>query len=133
MTRLVRCLLAAILACLVAAPAFAQLDSTRRATVVRAGPDNRFPQVARLATATNVHVHGCLASRIWCDIQAGRTRGWVRLADLTSTSRLRNAATVTFSVVDYWDAHYRTRSWYASRDRWADWESPAFTPPVPTP
>lgn len=114
---------------LAAAPVAAQLDSTRSATTVRAGPDNRFPQVARLSNATNVHVHGCLASRVWCDIQSGRTRGWVRLADLSQTSRLRNAATVTFSVADYWDAHYRTRSWYASRDRWLGWESPGFTPP----
>jgi len=130
MTSFARCLTLALLAGLLATPALAQLDSTRRATVVRAGPDNRFPQVARLPNASNVHVHGCLDNRIWCDIQAGRTRGWVRLSDLTQTSRLRNAATVTFSVADYWDAHYRTRSWYASRDRWADWNSPGFTPPA---
>ncbi|MFO1413865.1 MAG: hypothetical protein U1F10_08160 [Burkholderiales bacterium] len=129
MTHPFRCLLLACLTLIAAAPAAAQLDSTRRAAVVRAGPDNRFPQVARLPNATNLHVHGCLANRIWCDVQAGRTRGWVRMADLTSSSRLRNAATVTFSVADYWDAHYRTRSWYAARDRWIDWESPTFTPP----
>jgi uncharacterized protein YraI len=116
--------------CLVAAPAFGQLDSTRRATVVRAGPDHAFPQVARLSNATNVHVHGCVASGLWCDIQAGRTRGWVRQTDLSQTSRLRNAATVTFSVADYWDRHYRTRSWYGARDRWLDWGSPGFTPPA---
>ena len=100
MTLRLRCVLLALVPCLLATPAFGQLDSTRRAAVVRAGPDNAFPQVARLPTATNLHVHGCLANRIWCDIQAGRTRGWVRLADLSHTSRLRNAATVTFSVAE---------------------------------
>ena len=129
MAAVARYLLLALLAGLIAAPAAAQLDSTRRATIVRAGPDNRFPQVARLSNATNLHVHGCLADRIWCDIQAGRTRGWVRLQDLTQTSRLRNPRTVTFSVAEYWDAHYRTRSWFASRDRWLDWGTPGFTPP----
>lgn len=130
MTHIARSLLLALLAGLLAAPAVAQLDSTRRASIVRAGPDNRFPQVARLPNATNVHVHGCLASRVWCDVQAGRTRGWVRLSDLNQSSRLRNSATITFSVADYWDAHYRTRSWFSSRDRWMDWESPGFTPPA---
>ena len=125
-----RCLALAFLSCLMSAPASAQLDSTRRAVIVRAGPDNAFPQVARLPNATNVFVHGCLVGRTWCDIQAGRTRGWVPLSEITRSARVRDAATVTFSVADYWDAHYRTRAWYASRDRWLDWGTPGFAPPA---
>lgn len=115
---------------LFAEPAAAQLDTTRRAVVVRAGPDQRFPQVARLPNASTLHVFGCTADRRWCDVLSGRTRGWVPLNDLTQSSRLRNAATVTFSVEDYWTAHYRTRAWFSSKDRWAGWGTPGFVPPA---
>lgn len=108
----------------------AQLDTTRRATVVRAGPDNAFPQVARLPNASNVRVFGCTSGRQWCDILSGRTRGWVPLSDLSQSSRLRNAPTVAFSVEEYWNAHYRTRAWFASRDRWVGWGTPGFVAPA---
>ncbi len=111
-------------------PALAQLDTTRRAVTVRAGPDNTFPQVARLPNGANLRVFGCTANRLWCDILSGRTRGWVRLSDLSQSSRLRNAPTVTFSVVDYWDEHYRTRAWHSNRDRWVGWDTPGFKAPA---
>ena len=127
--RFARFLLAAL--CLALSfPAAAQLDTTRRAVTVRAGPDNAFPSVARLPNASNVRVFGCLANRLWCDILSGRVRGWVRLSDLSQSSRLRNAPTVTFSVAEYWDTHYRTRAWYSSRDRWLGWGTPGFNPPT---
>jgi uncharacterized protein YraI len=127
--RLLRAALATLFLVL-ALPALAQLDTTRRAVTVRAGPDNRFPQVARLPMGANAHVFGCTSDRLWCDILSGRTRGWVRLNDLSQSSRLRNAATVTFSVTEYWDAHYRTRAWYSSRDNWLGWGTPGFVPPA---
>ncbi len=120
---------AALLFAAVSLPAFAQLDTTLRATTVRAGPDHAFPQVARLPTSSNVHVFGCIQGRTWCDVLSGRTRGWVRATDLRQTSRLRNAPIVTFSVADYWDTHYRTRSWYSSRDNWVGWGTPGFVAP----
>ena len=82
-------------------PASAQLDSTVRATNMRAGPDDAFPVVMRMPGSSNLSVVGCIESRTWCDVQAGRTRGWVREADLRPSSRVRSAPTVTFSVADY--------------------------------
>jgi uncharacterized protein YraI len=114
-------------------PAHAQIDTTRRAVIVRAGPDNLFPQVARLPNASNVRVFGCTATPRWCDVMSGRTRGWVPLNDLTQSSRLRSAPTVTFSVADYWDAHYRTRAWYSSRDAWVGWGTPGWQRPAARP
>jgi len=111
-------------------PALAQLDTTRRATTVRAGPDAVFPQVNPLPMSANVHVFGCIPNRQWCDILSGRIRGWVRATDLSQSSRVRNAPTVTFSVADYWDAHYRTRAWFGSRDSWLAWGTPGFQPPA---
>lgn len=113
------------------AAATAQLDQTRRAVIVRAGPDHAFPQVTRLPNGESLHVFGCTqGARQWCDILAGRTRGWVPLNDLAQTSRVRNAPAVTFSVTEYWEAHYRTRAWFASLDRWKGWGTPGFVPPA---
>ena len=121
----------AALSCLAyAGIAAAQLDTTRRASVVRAGPDNAFPQVARLPNASNVRVFGCMSGHEWCDILSGRTRGWLPLSDLSQSSRLRNAPTVTFSVEEYWTAHYRTRAWFSAKDRWAGWGTPGFVAPA---
>jgi uncharacterized protein YraI len=130
MPRRVKLILFAAMCCVLSSNALAQLDATRRATIVRAGPDSVFPQVTRLPAASNVHIFGCTANRLWCDILSGRTRGWVRLSDLSQSSRLVSAETVTFSVADYWDAHYRTRAWYSSRDRWLGWGQPGFVPPT---
>lgn len=117
-------------ALLLAAPAaHAQLDTTRRATIVRAGPDARFPQVARLPNGSNVRVFGCTAPPRWCDVLSGRTRGWLPVNDLSQSTRVTHAPVVTFSVEDYWTAHYRTRSWFASKDRWVGWGTPEFVPP----
>jgi uncharacterized protein YraI len=113
-------------------PASAQLDTTVRATNMRAGPDDAFPVVMRMPGSSNLSVVGCIESRTWCDVQAGRTRGWVREADLRPSSRLRSAPTVTFSVADYWDTHYRRRAWYASRGDWVGWGTPGFVAPGAT-
>jgi uncharacterized protein YraI len=109
--------------------ATAQLDSTRRAAVVRAGPDHAFPQVARLPNGASLHIAGCVASRQWCDVVAGRTRGFLPSDDLARSARLRDAPTVAFSVEEYWDAHYRRRAWFATRDQWAGFGTPGFVAP----
>ena len=119
------------IALVVSFPVSAQLDATFRVAVVHAGPDPAFPQVTRLPAASNVHVVGCVSSRQWCDIQSGRTRGWIRVADLRQTDRVRRAPEVTFSVGEYWDAHYRTRPWFSRRDDWIGWGTPGFQPPKP--
>lgn len=114
----------------IALPVAAQLDTMRRASIVRAGPDNLFPQVARLPIASSVHIFGCTANRSWCDVLSGRTRGWVPVNDLSQSSRLRNAPALTFSVAEYWDTHYRRRAWYANRDNWLGWGTPGWQPPA---
>lgn len=110
-------------------PVSAQLDATFRAAVVHAGPDAAFPEVTRLPAASNVHVVGCVSSRQWCDILSGRSRGWIRAADLRQTDRVGRAPVVTFSVGEYWDAHYRSRPWFSRRDDWIGWGTPGFQPP----
>jgi uncharacterized protein YraI len=120
-----------VLACaLLPLGAAAQLDTTRRAATVRAGPDQVFPQVIRLPIASNLNVIGCTANREWCDILSGRTRGWVPVGDITPSSRLRDAPTVKFAVEDYWNEHYRRRPWFTNKDRWAAWGTPGFVPPA---
>jgi uncharacterized protein YraI len=120
-------------ACLAwSAGAAAQLDYTRRAVTVRAGPDHAFPQVTRLQNGMNLRVVGCIAEPdAWCDVQAGRARGWLPRDDLAQSARVRNAPAVSFSVAEYWEAHYRSRPWFAGLDRWQGWGTPGFVPPPP--
>jgi uncharacterized protein YraI len=109
--------------------ALAQLDHTRQPVNVRAGPDVVFPLVTWLPANTPVHIVGCIEGRQWCDIVAGRTRGWVRASYLAEAFPNRIPPIITFSVGSYWDAHYRRRSWYSSRADWLDWGTPSFQPP----
>jgi len=111
--------------------ALAQTASTLRAVSVRAGPDQAFPLVTSLQPTTQVHVFGCTSGWKWCDISAGRVRGWVHSQYLTNMFRERTPI-IDFSVEAYWDEHYRTRSWYVNRSAWTGWGSPGFhAPPLP--
>ena len=110
----------------------AQTAVTLRAVNVRAGPDQVFPLVTSLQPTTQVHVFGCTTGWQWCDIAAGRVRGWVHSRYLTNMFRER-IPIIAFSVEAYWDEHYRTRSWYVNRSAWAAWGSPGFHPPPPPP
>lgn len=105
----------------------AQSATTVRPVSIRAGPDKVFPLVASLPPRSDVHVVGCIEGRSWCDIVAGRTRGWVDGADLSGA--IRSVPVVNFSIGPYWDAHYRTRPWYPSKADWANWGTPSFRPP----
>ncbi|MFO1315926.1 MAG: SH3 domain-containing protein [Burkholderiales bacterium] len=122
--------LAAVLLAL-SAPVDAQLAHTRDAVNVRAGPDRMFPVVTWLPARNPLHVAGCTADGRWCDVVAGRTRGWIAASYLSQPFASRQAPVVTFSVRDYWAAHYARRPWQADADRWADWDKPGFVPPAP--
>ena len=124
------CLLIVLLVAPVAA--FAQRALTLRAVNVRAGPDRIFPLVTWLPARTDVHVVGCTEGWRWCDIAAGRTRGWVDANYLSGTFRNPRVPIVTFSVGPYWEAHYRGRPWFSSQADWADWGTPSFRPPPRT-
>jgi uncharacterized protein YraI len=106
-------------------------NTTRQAVNVRAGPDRAFPVVNWLPARTSVRVFGCTSGRRWCDISAGRTRGWVDARYLSNS--VRHAPIVNFSVASYWDRHYRGRPWDSNRNQWSNWGSPSFRPPQPPP
>ena len=126
-------LLAALLLLAPADPAdaAAQLAHTREAVNVRAGPDRMFPVVTWLPAREPLSVAGCTADGRWCDVVAGRTRGWIAASYLSQPFANRQAPVVTFSVREYWDAHYARRRWHADADRWVGWDKPGFVPPAP--
>jgi hypothetical protein len=111
-----------------AAPAQSLSATTSQAVNVRAGPDPVFPQVTWLPGGEPVRVVGCLRASAWCDVVAGRTRGWVHSRYLSGVVRAR-APDIEFSIEDYWGAHYSRSRWYPTLSGWVDWESPSFTPP----
>jgi uncharacterized protein YraI len=117
-----------------AAPAFV---TTRLS--LRAGPSTEYPAIALLEPGVQVDVLGCLEGYEWCDITIGQDRGWVAGAYLQSAYYQEReplpqiGATIGlpiigFSFGNYWDSHYRNRSWYRERERW---EHRAFNRPPP--
>ncbi len=119
---------------LVGAAAAAQATVTKpwQDTNMHAGPDNAFPVVTRVTRHDTVQVQGCIEGFAWCDIVAGRRRGWVR-GDALRNVLPGRVPVVTFSVEPYWDAHYRDRRWFADKSAWLGWGTPGWTPPPPRP
>jgi uncharacterized protein YraI len=96
---------------------------------VRAGPGTSFPTATWLLTGTTVTVEGCLPDWRWCDVVAGRDRGWVysrylsvRSNDRVATIRAGGASLglpeTEFALGPYWDAHYRNKIWYPRKAEW---------------
>lgn len=123
--------LAALCLLLLPLSALAQTASTLQAVNMRAGPDRAFPIVTWLPARTPVRVFGCTTRWRWCDVAAGRNRGWVDARYLSNA--VRQAPIVNFSVPTYWDRHYRGRPWDVNRNQWSNWSSPGFRPPPPPP
>jgi len=98
-------------------------------TSLRAGPGGQFPYVDRLAAGAPVTVFGCLGGRSWCDVSFQGDRGWVSGNDLEIFFNNRRVRIVevtptfipveTFSVAIYWDRYYRSKPFFADRDRFA--------------
>ena len=115
-----------------ALPGIAAADDafTLRPADIYAGPDSEYPVIAQLPPNTEVGVAGCLSDWSWCDVTFANARGWVYAGDLGYPYEGRRVAiiefgprlhipAVTFSLVSYWDAHYRSRPFFRERDQWA--------------
>jgi uncharacterized protein YraI len=130
-------LAAALAAC---APAVVAADpQAREATVtasvnVRSAPDRSVPTVTWLLTGTRVTVIGCDTGWRWCDVVAGRDRGWVYSRYLSLPSR-GSAVTVAaagadlglpvldFELGPYWNEHYASRMFFPEKASWqARWD-----------
>ncbi len=116
----------------IVAPASAAGTAVATANVnLRAGPSVGYPAVNVVPYGDDVRVFGCLSSRSWCDVSYGGQRGWMSSNYLARVERGRRyvgapvvdvieVPVVSFSVGDYWDRHYRKRSFYRDRARWED-------------
>jgi uncharacterized protein YraI len=125
--------------------ASAQTAITTRAVTVRAGPDGSFPPVTWLVGGTSLAVVGCLATWRWCDVGAGRDRGWISARYLAYTFNGREITirdggpqlglpSIEFSIVPYWDEHYQGRPFFGRRLYWQNRmenraPAPAWRPP----
>lgn len=100
-----------------------------RATMLRAGPEQGYPQVRRIEQGQQVQLYGCLSDRSWCDVRLGQDRGWVSGPDLQAEFRGRRDSVANlygqfqlgdrdFRIGDYWDDNYRQQPFYADRMRW---------------
>ncbi len=109
--------------------AAAQTATTTSSVNVRAGPDRIFPSVTSLLSGTSVTVVGCIDNWRWCDVIAGRDRGWVYTRFLSypfsgSAVTIVNGGPnlglkpIEFSLGPYWDEHYRNRLWFGQKASW---------------
>lgn len=100
-----------------------------RATMLRAGPEQGYPQLRRIEQGQQVQLFGCLSDRSWCDVRLGQDRGWVSGPDLEAEYRGRRDSVANlygefqlgdrdFRIGDYWDENYRQQPFYADRTRW---------------
>lgn len=109
--------------------AVAEQAVTVRDTEVYAGPSSEFPSLAHLPPSVSVNVAGCLSDWSWCDVTFSNDRGWVYAADIAAIYESRpvviiesgprlHLPVVAFSLVTYWDQHYRSRPFYGERQQW---------------
>ncbi|NGO65567.1 SH3 domain-containing protein [Rhizobium daejeonense] len=108
-----------------AAPAYSTANVN-----MRSGPSTRYPAVIVIPYGARVEIQGCMQSANWCDVSFAGYRGWVSgtyLQALYSQRRVYvgpeyyrplGIPSVTFSIDNYWDRHYRNRDFYRDRDRW---------------
>jgi uncharacterized protein YraI len=130
---------AAVALVAVAPVAAAQTAITTQAVTMRAGPAANFPSVTTLMGGTSATVIGCEGSWRWCDVSAGRDRGWVSSRYLSYTYKgnkvtiLNGGPTLElplteFSLAPYWNEHYRERVFFGRQafyqSRW-DRRTPA--------
>lgn len=127
-------ILAAGLALAISLPAIAQAASGYATANVnlRAGPSTAYPAVTVIPAGAGVEINGCMSGANWCDVNFRGIRGWVSGSYLQAGYQQRRVyvapeyyrplgiPTVTFSVGNYWDRHYRGRDFYRDRDRWDD-------------
>ena len=127
-----------------------QTAITTHAVTVRAGPDRHFPSVTWLLNGASVTVTGCVENWRWCDVTAGRDRGWVYSRYLAVPSGGRTVTimaggptlglpTVEFAIGPYWSSNYQGRPWFGNQPYWENrwqrrppqsaWRPPATTPP----
>jgi len=110
-------------------PAAAQTATTTSSVNVRAGPDKVFPTVTWLLSGTPVTVIGCTANWRWCDVSAGRERGWVYTRflsypfDGTAVTIVQGGPKlglpqIEFALGPYWDEHYQGQRWYGQKAEW---------------
>ena len=96
---------------------------------LHAGPAFSYPVVAVLAPGAVVEVQGCLPDYSWCDVIAGRERGWVNAdylghdgqdteLSLHDYGAGLGIAVFSFLPQAYWHEHYRHHDFYPRRGYW---------------
>jgi uncharacterized protein YraI len=110
---------------------------------LRAGPALEFPEIEGLPYGTYVSVQGCTEDWVWCDVIAGPgDRGWVpgdyidyvyegEPVVVTEYGPRIGIPIVTFSITNYWNAHYHDRPFYRERSVWFHRDIPRHAPAPP--
>ncbi len=97
---------------------------------LRAGPHINLPVVATLQRHERVELLGCVNGYQWCEVRTNYDEyGWVSSYYLRTLVG-RNSYTIIdadgfshtriiiYKPRDYWDRHYRNKTFYRDRDKW---------------
>jgi uncharacterized protein YraI len=109
-----------------AAPGF-----TDERLAMHAGPSHKYPDIVELNEHTPVEIHGCLADYDWCDVSAGRFRGWVdgddlsvsvggKMYEVDGDGRKIGVPVLGFHFDDYWQDNYSASAFYQERQQYRD-------------
>lgn len=113
-------------------------------TTLRAGPAPEYPDITLVPYGTWVDVQGCVGGWQWCDVVVDGARGWLpgdyigyeyqdQPVLLVDYGPRIGIPIVSFSIVTYWDSHYRDRPFYHERDQWYHRRIARAAPPPPPP
>jgi uncharacterized protein YraI len=108
---------------------------------LRAGPAPEYPEIEGLPYGTYVSVQGCTEGWEWCDVIAEQgDRGWVpgdyidyvyedQPVLVTEYGPRIGIPIITFSITNYWNAHYHDRPFYRERATWFHRDIRPHAPP----
>lgn len=116
---------------LIAAPAAQAAEAyATTALHLRAGPHSNLPVVVTLQRHERVELLGCVDGYQWCEVRTSNDEyGWASSYYLRTVSGNNSYAIINtdgygstriiiYKPRDYWDTHYRNKSFYRDRDRW---------------
>lgn len=108
----------------------AEVAYTTKTAHLRAGPARDYPVVVILRNGLAVDVQGCMQDYSWCDVIAGKYRGWIYAGNIVYFYQGANVPVIdygaaigigvaTFIIGSSWHDHHINRPRYRQMPQWS--------------